>query len=59
MTETEAIISIASTLNHIYGILVFINMALWLILFCKRSYSNTNEIKDAIKELTNHLRSRR
>ena len=59
MTETEAIMKIASELRGIQLILAFINMALWLILFCKRCYSYTDGIKDAIKELTNLIRSRR
>lgn len=59
MTETEAIIRIASALESIRTLFVFINVALWLILLCKRCYSYTDEIKDAIKELTSLIRSRR
>ena len=59
MTETEAIIEIASQLKNIRVLLAFINLALWCILLCKRSYSYTDGIKDAIKELTSLIRSRR
>lgn len=59
MTETEAIIRIASALESIRILFVFINVALWLILLCKRCYSYTDEIKDAIEELTSLIRSRR
>lgn len=59
MIETEAIVKIASELRSIRIMLAFINMALWLILFCKRCYSHTDGIKDAIKELTSLIRLRR
>ena len=59
MTETEAIVRIASELENIRTILLFINMALWLILCCKRFYSNTDGIKDAIERLASHIKSRR
>jgi len=59
MTETEAIIRVARALECISIILAFINSALWLILFCKRTYSHTDGIKEAIKELINIIRSRR
>lgn len=59
MTETEAIMNIASELQNIRVMLAFIVMVLLLILFCKRCYSYTDGIKDAIKELTSLIRSRR
>lgn len=59
MTETEAIIKIASELEKICTLLGFINVALWLILLYKRCYSYTDGIKDAIKELTDFIKSRR
>ena len=59
MTETEAIIKIASELEKICTLLGFINVALWLILLYKRCYSYTDGIKDAIKELKNYIESRR
>lgn len=59
MTETEAIVRIASELRNIRTALLFINMTLWLILFCKRCYSHTDEIKDAIKELASLIRTRK
>lgn len=59
MTETEAILKIASELRDIRFLLASINIALWCILFFKRSYSYTDGIKDAIKELTSLIRSRR
>ena len=59
MTETEAIVRIASELQNIRIILLFINTTLWLILCFKRCYSHTDEIKDAIKELTSLIKSRR
>ena len=59
MAETEAIIRIAIELKNIRFLLIFISMALWFILFFKRGYSHTDGIKDAIKELTNLIRSRR
>lgn len=59
MAETEVMIRIARALESIGIILAFINAALWLILFCKRSYSYTDGIKEAIKELTNIIKSRR
>ena len=59
MTETEAIIKIASELDKICTLLGFINVALWLILLYKRCYSYTDGIKDAIKELKNYIESRR
>lgn len=59
MTETEAIMEIASELRNIRIILALIYMALLFIMFCKRCYSYTDGIKDAIKELTNLIRSRR
>lgn len=59
MTETEAIIEIVSELRNMRGTLGFINVALWLILFCKRCHSETDGIKDAIKELISLIRSRR
>jgi hypothetical protein len=59
MTETEAIIKIANELENIRTILGFICTALWLILLYKRCYSYTDGIKDAIKELTDFIKSRR
>ena len=59
MTETEAIMEIASKLRDIRFLLAFINAALWCSLFFKRNYSYTDGIKEAIKELTNLIRSRR
>lgn len=59
MTETEAIMAIANELQNIRIMLALIVAALLLILFCKRSYSYTDGIKDAIKELTNLIRSKR
>lgn len=59
MTETEAIMKIVSELQDIRIMLAFINSSLLLILFCKRCYSDTNGIKDAIKELISLIRSRR
>ena len=59
MTEVDAIIKIVTELKSIHIMLMFINTALWLILFCKRTYSRTDEIKEAIKELTDIIRSRR
>lgn len=59
MTETEAIIKIASELENIRTILGFICTALWLILLYKRCYSYTDGIKDAIKKLTDFIESRR
>lgn len=59
MTEIEAIVKIASELKNIRQTLGFINVALWLILICKRCYSHTDGIKDAIKELISLIRSRR
>ena len=59
MTEIEAIMKIASELKSIHIMLMFINTALWLILFCKRTYNHTDGIKEAIKELTDIIRSRR
>lgn len=59
MNEVEALQSIANVLESIKYLLVGINTVLWLILFCKDCHGNNNKIADAIKELTNHLRSRR
>lgn len=59
MTETEAILKIASELRDIRFLLALINVALWFILFFKRGYSYTDGIKDAIKELTSLIKSRR
>ena len=59
MTEAEAIVRVANELRNIHTALLFINMTLWLILFCKRCYSYTDGIKDAIKELTSLIRTRR
>lgn len=59
MTETEAIMAIANELQNIRIMLALIVAVLLLILFCKRSYSYTDGIKDAIKELTNLIRSKR
>jgi hypothetical protein len=59
MAETEAILKIASELKGICFLLALINAALWFILFCKRGYSYTDGIKDAIKELTSLIKSRR
>lgn len=58
MTETDAILEIVSELQNIRVMLAFIVMVLLLILFCKRSYSYTDGIKDAIKELTSLIKSR-
>ena len=59
MTETEAIVRIAVELQNIRTILSLINMALWFILCCKRFYSHTDGIKDAIERLASLIRSRR
>ena len=59
MTETEAILKIASELRDIRFLLAFINAALWCSLLFKRNYSYTDGIKDAIKELTHLIKSRR
>lgn len=66
MTEVEALQSIAKTfestqltLESIKFMLFGINLALWLILFCKDCHGNTLSVTEAIKELTNHLRSRK
>ncbi len=59
MTEINSIMKIATELKSIHIMLMFINTALWLILFCKRTYSRTDGIKEAIKELTDIIRSRR
>ena len=59
MTEAEAIVRIASELRNIHIMLGFIYMALLFILLCKRCYSYTDGIKDAIKELTSLIKSRR
>ena len=59
MTETEAILKIASELSDIRFFLGLINLALWCIFLFKRGYSYTDGIKDAIKELTSLIRSRR
>ena len=59
MTETEAIMKIVSELHDIRIMLAFINSSLLLILFCKRCYSNTDGIKDAIKELISLIKLRR
>ena len=57
MTETEAILKIASELGGICFLLALINAALWFILFFKKC--RTDDIKDAIKELTSIIKSRR
>ena len=62
MTETEAIMEIVRELRTIHIMLVmlaFINSTLWIILVCKRCYSDTDGIKDAIKELISLIKSRR
>jgi len=59
MTEIEALTKIASQLENIRYILALINVALWCMLLCKRNYSYTDGIKDAIEELTRLIRSRR
>lgn len=59
MTETEAIMKIASELENIRISLSCINATLLFILFFKRCYSYTDEIKDAIKELISLIKSRR
>lgn len=59
MTETEAIMEIVSELREMRILFALINAALWCMLFFKRNYSYTDGIKDAIKELTNLIRSRR
>lgn len=59
MTEIDALMEIVSELREMRLLFALINLALWLMLFCKRNYSYTDGIKDAIKELTNLIRSRR
>ena len=48
MAEIEVLTKIANELSDIHFILALINIALWLILVCKRNYSYTDGIKDAI-----------
>ena len=59
MNEIDALSSIAESLEYIRIALALINIALWLILLCKDCHGSTRNVADAIKELTNHLRSRR
>jgi len=59
MNEIDALSSIAESLIYIRDVLMLANIALWLILLCKDCHGNTCNIADAIKELTNHLRSRK
>ena len=59
MTEAEAIVRIASELKNIRIMLSLIYMVLLFILLCKRCYSYTDGIKDAIKELASLIRTRR
>ncbi len=59
MNEIDALSSIAESLAYIRSVLMLINVALWLILMCKDCHGSTHNVADAIKELTNHLRSRR
>ncbi len=59
MTEIEALTEIVNTLSSIRILLAFINIALWCMLLCKRNYSDTDGIENAIKNLTDLIRSRR
>ena len=59
MNEIDALSSIAESLEYVRIVLALINVALWLILLCKDCHGSTHNVADAIKELTNHLRSRR
>lgn len=59
MTEAEALVKIANELFQIRILLSSIDLVLMLMLFFKRNYSRTDGIKEAIKELTNIIRSRR
>ena len=59
MTEIEALTKIVSELREIRFIFALINVALWCMLLCKRNYSYTDGIENAIEELTRLIRSRR
>ncbi len=58
MNEIDALLSIAESLEYIRIVLALINVALWLILLCKDCHGSTSNVADAIKRLTDHLRSR-
>ena len=59
MNEIDALSSIAKSLEDIRIVLILINTALWFILIYKDCHGSTRNVADAIKELTNHLRSRK
>lgn len=59
MNEIDALSSIAKSLEDIKSVLILINIALWFILIYKDCHGSTSNVADAIKELTNHLRSRK
>lgn len=66
MNEVEVLQEIAKifesnrlTMESIRHLLALINIALWLIFFCKDCHGDNSAVVNAIKELTNHFRSRK